>query len=240
MTSWRDRVVSRRGKDNGEDAGEETAATVRLRAPWSTRAAHVVLWVLVAAGPLAGGVALADRSMSPSDQAAIPADQPSSSAAEGVAEMVVAAWLAGDGDTVAAFSDGDGAGRLDEAELRQRRPRRTAVVAIDERAAGYWAVTVAVDVLAYTHPDPDDDPDDDDGAAQPGGWRREGLRFFRVGVAETGGGLAATSLPAEVAGPSTPDEPVELAVDALTSGVVDEPPVQAVEAFFGRVVGRRR
>lgn len=94
---------------------------------------------------------------------------------------------------------------------------RTATVAIEEAEPGYWAVTVAADVLVA----------DDNDVYQPGG-----IRYYTVGVTKTDTGFGATGLPAQVPAPPTVDAP-ELVIDDLVAPTGDlEPFAAALDGFF--------
>lgn len=156
-------------------------------AVWRVRAFTVLLWLVVATGAVAGVAALAaDRAPPPAEPVEVPTPPPAG--VGGWAELFVASWLgAADGQELAGFL-----GRA--VELPRRREQlyaaRTTVVAVNEQAAGSWAVTVAAEVLR----------------AGPQGWAPAGVRFFEVGVRDQDGqeGWVAAGLPAQVPAPTSP------------------------------------
>ena len=166
------------------------------------RVLRTVLWLVVVSGPVAAGVlalqvsALRHRVEVVSRQAVVelPAD---SAGAEGFAELFVASFLsAGEGspETLAAFLDVLSLGGMEEGLWVVSR---TVSLGAREVAPGYFAVTVAAEVVAR----------DVDSMAQPT-WVPVGTLFYTVGVTESGSGWAAVGLPALVAAPptgSTPD-----------------------------------
>lgn len=183
------------------------------------RAASAVLWVLVAAGPLTGGAALALHADAGADTspAIAPAGAPSSTAVEGFAERYVATFLgqAGDGaeDTLAPFYAGTA--ELGEVEAGSVWVARTVPVAADQIGEGYWEVTVAAEVLTA-----------DGETYTPAGWR-----YYAVGVVATDDGQAATGLPSQVSAPPRLDDAPDRAVAGL-SAPGDEPQVEAAAGFL--------
>ena len=173
----------------------------------SVRVLQAALWLLVVMGPIAAGVlalqvsALRNRVEAVSQQAVV--DLPSESAgAEAFAELFVAAFLSAGEDssqTLAPFLD---ARSLEGMEEGSWSASRTVSLGAREIGPGYFAVTVAAQVLAR-------DPDSE----QPT-WVPAGTGFYTVGVVETDSGWAATGLPALVAAPST-GSPPELSVGRL-------------------------
>jgi hypothetical protein len=169
-------------------------------ATW-TRLSYAALWLLLLAGVVSGMGALALHARADTPAATAEPPRPTTGP-EGFAELFVAAWLgqAGRGaeDAVAPFYGG-------EASLRDVTPGslyvlRTATLAADEIVSGYWAVTVAADVLAAV-----------DGLYTPAG-----LRYYTVGVAERDGALVATAPPSQIPAPSRAKAP-RLAVPALST-----------------------
>lgn len=164
-------------------------------AAWRVRAATVALWLLIAvaaAGGLRGALATGGA---PS----LPGSAQGAGNAGGFAEQFVATYLeAGAGDSLAAFYPGpvDLAGVTASA----RYVARASAVATEPLGPGYWAVTVAADVLDQV----------------AGGYEQGGTSYYRVGVHAGAGGEVATSLPALVPGPK-PAPPPRLAVPAPSS-----------------------
>ncbi|MEX2621572.1 MAG: conjugal transfer protein [Egibacteraceae bacterium] len=165
-----------------------------------TRLLHVVLWLLVAVAASAGIASLLLHASSDTATAAVqlPAD---TTAAEATAEVFLWAYLGGAGRGQEAAVEPFLAQPVD---LRAVTPGsqyvlRTAVVASDEQAPGYWAVTVAADTLA----------------ADAGGYEPQGVRYYTVGVFDSPGGLAVTGPPSLMAAPPSAGEPARLAVTSL-------------------------
>lgn len=136
----------------------------------------------------------------------------------GFGELYISAWLAAGRSNPAVivpyYSEG-----ADLTPVASGRfwASRTAVVAIEETEPGYWAVTVAADVLVA----------DEDDVYQPGG-----IRYYTVGVTKTDTGFGATGLPAQVPAPPTVAAP-ELVIDDLSAPTGDlEPFAEALDGFF--------
>jgi hypothetical protein len=94
-------------------------------------------------------------------------------------------------------------------------------VDLQERADGYWAVTVALDLMAAV-----------DERYEP-----IGMRYYTVGVVtgdDTGGPLLV-DLPSQVPAPETPEAP-GLATGELSSPDEDDPRVTAVREFLGALL----
>jgi hypothetical protein len=87
---------------------------------------------------------------------------------------------------------------------------RTVSLGAREVGPGYFAVTVAAEVVAADPESPESDPE----LGEPVVWVPVGTRFYTVGVAETDTGWAATGLPALVAAP-TPAAATEVLVGRL-------------------------
>lgn len=163
-----------------------------------TRAAHVVLWTLVAGAAAAGTAALASRPPQSAEQAVeVPPDP---TRARAFAEAFVWAYLgrAGDGDEAVLEPFLADAPDLTAVTPGGQLVLETAVLDSEEIEPGYWSVTIAADVLT----------------AAGGAYQPAGVRYYTVGVVETGGALAATGPPSLVAAPQG-TEPPPLAVTAL-------------------------
>jgi hypothetical protein len=165
------------------------------------RVFRAVLWLLVVAGPVAAGLlavqvsGLRHRVEVVSRQAVVELP-PDSAGAEGFAELFVAAFLSADEDAPPPLI-----GSLDARSLRAMEQGwwstvRTVSLGAEEVAPGYFAVTVAAEVLGK-------DPD----SAEQTSWVGVGIRFYTVGVVETGSGWAAVGPPTLVAAPSTGSRP---------------------------------
>jgi hypothetical protein len=214
-----------RTKDHrtGADRGPVDSAPVRsgwLPRVYAVRATTVALWVLVAVGAMAGVAGLATRT-TPATAAAVDPPAPSV-AVEGFAELFVATYLgAGEEDRVRALAPFyPGATLQLERKLATLYVTRTATVAASEISEGYWSITVAAEVL---------EPAGED-AYRPGG-----TRFYQVGVVESDGALAATSLPGQVPAPATAEAP-ELGVEGFRRANSSEPTTQAMQRFFAALV----
>ncbi len=173
----------------------------RARSLLGIRVLRAVLWLVVLSGPVAAGVlavqvsALRHRVEVVGQQAVVelPAD---SAGAEGFAELFVAAFLsAGEGapETLAASLD---ALSLEGMEEGSWMASRTVSLGAREVAPGYFAVTVAAEVLAR-----------DADSVEQSTWVPVGTLFYTVGVMESGSGWAAVGLPALVAAPPTGSAP---------------------------------
>jgi hypothetical protein len=175
---------------------------LRLSPAATIRILHVVLWVLVASGPLAALV-VATQLSSFHDRldavAARPTSEPATdtTGAEGVAALFIASYLAADGDST------------DGVEAAPWTVTRTVNLGAEEVAAGYFAVTVAVDLSTPT------------GLAT---W------FYLVGVARTANGWTVTGAPALVAAPPSDEVPTSL-VDQR-EGVDLDPGIDALLTGF--------
>lgn len=179
----------------------------RLSPTLTIRFLHVVLWLLVVSGP-ATALLVAAR-LSALDQrldvitSRTASEPPAATAgAEGFAELFIAAYLSSGEDSTDLDGFLDGVS-LDGVENGQWSVTRTISLGAEEIAPGYFAVTVAADVVANDH--------DADGASlrvSQGTW------FFSVGVGETPTGWTVTGLPSLISAPANVEAP-ELLVDRL-------------------------
>ena len=192
------------------------AATVRLL--------HLVLWLLVISGPtatlvIAGKLAVLDARIEavatrPATETAI-----DTSGAEGFAELFVASSLAGEVESSGGVGSllGDSSVAVQPAAWSATS---TVSLGAQEVAPGYYAVTVAAEVVAHI--------------TEPDGTTTSlpaGTRFFSVGVAESGHGWTATGLPSLIAAPPEVDAPA-LLVDRR-DGLNVEPGVgELLKQFF--------
>ena len=161
---------------------------------------QVALWLLVISGPIAAtvlafGVSGLDsrvEGLSHREPAVAVAD---SAGAEGFAELYVASVLAADADTAEGLS---GIAELPVGGASEVGwfASRTVSLGAEELARGYFAVTVAVEVVAEST-----------GSESEGDWVPGGVRFYTVGVVETDSGWVATGLPTLVARPIGPPAP---------------------------------
>ncbi len=183
-----------------------------------------VLWLLVMSGPVAATVlalhvaVLGDRvdGLAARPVVAASAD---SAGAEGFAELYVAGFLAGGVDAVEGLS---GIAELPTGGVVEGGwfASRTVSLGAEELAPGYFAVTVAADVVA-------DSGDSETGRT----WVAVGTRFYTVGVVETGSGWVASGLPTLVTRPLPAPAP-ELLVSRM-NGLDDSAGLEdAVAAFL--------
>ena len=161
---------------------------------------QVALWLLVVSGPIAAtvlafGVGGLDSRIDGLSRRPAPVSVADSAGAEGFAELYVAAVLAADADTAEGLSgivELPVGGALGGGWFASR----TVSLGAEELAPGYFAVTVAVEVVA----------ENSDSQTEPG-WVAVGTRFYTVGVVESGSGWVATGLPTLVARPAGPPPP---------------------------------
>jgi hypothetical protein len=185
------------------------------------RVLRVLLWLLVLVGPVIAGVVamrisgLSHRIEVVGEQTLVelPAD---SAGAEGFAELFVAAYLSFDEDTELAAPLNASPARAEDQEWLAAR---TVSLGAEEIAPGYFAVTVAADLMAK-------DPD----ASEQPSWLPVGTRFYTVGVKETGSGWVATSPPTLVAAPPG-GTPPELLVERM-DGLRDVPGLEEAVTRF--------
>lgn len=184
---------------------------------WAVRAATLALWLLVMASAASGIAALLLRQPPARPGAGrVPA---ASVGPEGFAELYVATFLgdAGEGkeDLIKGFYPVPVS--LRGVVPGARYVSRTATLRASQVEPGYWSVVVAADLLVATQ----------------GGYRRDGIHYYSVGVAEVEGGFAATSLPAEIPPPVTASAPQpELPLTAPTQG----PAADAASRFFSALL----
>ncbi|MBW3576901.1 MAG: conjugal transfer protein [Actinobacteria bacterium] len=186
------------------------APAARRRGVTAINAAAILAWLVVAAFAVAGRGPFAAPTAPAASTDAVPG-------VAGFAELFVVVWLgeAGEGSeqALAPFYGGD-------VDLRgvvpgRRYVSRAAAVEIRPDTAG-WAVTVVADVLQAT----------DDG------WRDGGRRYYRVGVLDDGGRLAAAALPAEVPPPRASATPAAPALTEPTAGPVTDAVARVVRAVL--------
>ena len=184
------------------EASATEARHRRISPTISIRALQVLLWVLVVSGPVAALVvsahlsALNDR-LDVVQAATSAADPPADTAGvEGFAELFIAAYLdAGEGSTIGLDGFVDSVA-LDGVEAGSWSAVRTTSLGAKEVAPGYFAVTVAVNLIAQ--------PTDSDQASAP---ELVGTFFYSVGVAETDSGWTVVGLPSLVPAPNRVSAP---------------------------------
>jgi hypothetical protein len=189
------------------------------------RALQVFLWLLVLSGPAAALVATAHLSALNSQlevvRAAADAAEPSTdpSGAAGFAELFIAAYLEpGEGSTsgLDRFMDSMA---LDGVEAGSWSVVRTASLDAEEISPGYFAVTVAAELIAHTI--------GSDSASVP---EPVGTLFYSVGIAETDSGWAVVGLPSLMPAPNRVSAPHVL-VDRL-DGIGDPALEDMVSRFL--------
>ncbi len=188
------------------DAAPRDRTASRVWNPALTvRVLHVVLWLFVISGPVAA-VLVATRVTSLSERVdfvdigavEIP---PDTSGAEGVAELFIAAYLTAGEDSTTDLNPLLDRASPDRVETGSLSVTRTMSLGAEQVAPGYYAVTVAAEVVAT----------DTDGEGRPV-WVPVGTRFYSVGVAETESGWAITGLPSLLPAPVGATAP-ELLID---------------------------
>jgi hypothetical protein len=191
---------------------EVIASRTSARRGWNpvltVRAMHIVLWLLVISGPVTALLvatqlsSLSERRDLVNIEAGVETP-PDTAGAEGFAELFIATYLgAGEGstDSLGPFLDNVS---LDGIESESWSATRTTSLGTSEVAPGYYAVTVAAEVVAA----------DSDADGQPT-WISAGTRFYSVGVAETTTGWAITGLPTWLPAPASATAP-DLLIDRL-------------------------
>ncbi|MGH8875365.1 MAG: conjugal transfer protein [Acidimicrobiia bacterium] len=185
------------------------------------RVFRVVVWLLVLAGPVMASVVAVQLSglshrvevMGQQTHVELPAE---SAGAEGFAELFVAAHLSSDGATDSAPSlDASSARAEDQVWLAAR----TVSLGAEEIAPGYFAVTVAADLMAK-----------DPTVREQPSWLSVGTRFYTVGVVDTGSGWVATGPPTLVAAPPS-GTPPELLIERR-DGLRDVPGLEEAVTRF--------
>ena len=214
------------------EKGRDLFAAERIR--WSplltVRVLHLVLWLLVISGPMAALFVLTQVSLlgdrldvvDGATRVEVPTD---TTGAEGFAELFIATYLgAGEDATegLSAFLDGVA---LDGVKGGSWSVKTTTSLGAQEVASGYYAVTVAAEVVAA----------DTDGEGQPV-WVPVGTRYYSVGVAETASGWKVVGLPSLMPAPVGAPAP-ELLIDR--SGGLDTTPGlhQMLSRFLAAYLG---
>lgn len=212
--------LRRRRHTNDDTETVERAVPSRLIA---YRAAHWGLWSLVALGAIGGAAGLlrpvsnagATTTVAPIEEDALPVE------VGGFAELAVQHWV----DASEEFPDLEGL-FIGDVELRgveagARRAGGAATVAARPISPGYWAVTVAVEVLEA----------DAAGALVPARvW------YVEVGIVRSDdGSLGAVGTPALVAAPATAPS-VGPVGPTLRARQADDPLAAAVEGLLGALL----
>lgn len=154
------------------------------------RTAPVVLWMLVAAGVVLGGLAVWRAPCASTSTASAPVVVQRLDVA-GFAELFVAAFVsAGEGSEadLAAFLGGP-PGVLTGVAAGDWFASRTTTTSVEQLSGLRWRVTVAAELLRR------------DSEALASGFSGLGVRFFAVEVYDDGGALVAAGWPAIVAAP---------------------------------------
>jgi hypothetical protein len=155
------------------------------------RTAPVVLWVLVAAGVVFGGLAVL-RAPATSTSTAVAAEVVQRWDVAGFAEVFVAAFVsAGEGSEadLAAFLGGPPS-VLTGQVAGEWFASRTTTTSVEQLSASRWRVTVAAELLRR------------DSDAPAAGFSGLGVRFFAVEVHDVAGALVAAGWPSIVAAPA--------------------------------------
>jgi hypothetical protein len=127
----------------------------------------------------------------------MPAD---TAGAEGFAELFVAAYLGGGENSTEGLSASVDSISLEGVESGSWSATKTTSLGASVVAQGYYAVTVAVEVVAAGEVDADGQPV----------WVSVSTRFYSVGVAETTTGWAITGLPTLMPAPARATAPDRL------------------------------
>jgi conjugative transposon protein TcpC len=188
-----------------------------LNQAWKVRLAHLGLWALLG---LAVVGALGRGGRSEASPAAPAAAQQAPNQIDvgpaGFAQTCVTAYLeAGEAtqSTLApCFAEPPDLSRI---AAGQFYVARTSVWRIQPQGAGYWSVTVGVDMLE----------------AVKGKYQPAGTRFYMLGVQGGQDGYVAVSLPAEVQRPATP-APRPPIINQLGPPMETDAPTQALTRFF--------
>ena len=156
----------------------------------------MALWLLVVSGPVAAVLlatqvsAFGGRLETVTGQVAVEV-APDTTGVEGFAELFVVAFLGAGEDSAEALAPFLGGASLDGVTDGSWFATRTISLGAREIGPGYYAVTIATEVVAA----------DSESDGQPV-WIPVGMRFYTVGVAETETGWAVTGLPTLVAAPT--------------------------------------
>lgn len=217
--------------DIGSDVGGHY--DVRPVHPVTQLALRVGLWAAVAVGAVGGMFGLLRAPVQHVEAVAEQVDAAGAVPAPvaGTAELVVDAWL------TAGSADDDALDALfvdppDTSELRAGGlvVEGLTTVSGEERASGYWAVTVAADVVEAIPVDDAASPGDSEPETVSSRW------YLEVAiVGDVGGGLAALTTPALVPGPAEVATDWRASVDALRPPG-DGPLALTVEGFLGALL----
>ena len=183
------------------------------------RAIHWGLWSLVAFGALGGFVGLLRPA--PAAPAGTASTSPSLTVVPpqvpGFAELAVRSWIERSEIDTGLERYYVGADEADNRSEPAREVATSSVVAVDPVEDGYWAVTVAAEVVEF---------DDAGAVGSTGAW------FVEVGiVVDGGGGLAAIGTPALVPAPSVVTD-LRVAGAELRARQADDPVADAIEGLL--------
>ncbi|MDF1595735.1 MAG: conjugal transfer protein [Acidimicrobiia bacterium] len=212
--------------NTGTDRVASSEGSVRdwLSPAVTVRILHVVLWLLVVSGPaaaliIAGKLASLDARVDAAAAQPATATAIDTSGAEGFAELFIASYVAAGAESSGGAESILGADSPTSVQDGAWSATSTVSLGAQEVAPGYYAVTVAAEVVAHVT-EPGRAP-----ATVP-----TGTRFFAVGVAETRNGWTATGLPSLISAPPNVEAPA-LLVDRL-DGLDVEPAVAELLAEF--------
>jgi hypothetical protein len=188
--------------------------------PGAQLVVRIGLWSLVAVGFVGGVAGLLRPSPSPrTTSAQSSADAVAGSDVAGFAELAVGQWLEArlqDAERVAVLFLEDAVDPASGATTTE--VQRLGTVRVRPVDDGYWAVTVAAEVV---------ERDRDGVAFPPAAW------YVEVGVVKgDGGGLAAAGTPAVVAGPPPATDSLRVAGPALRTPERDDPVAATVQGFL--------
>ena len=211
------------------DGAGETLPGRRGTSHWGSplltvRVLQVVLWLLVASGPVAAVLlatqvsTLGGRLEAVDGQVAVEVP-PDTTGVEGFAELFIAAFLSAGEDSAEALAPFLDGALLDGVADGSWFATRTTSLGAREIGPGYYAVTVAAEAIAANS------TSDGEGV-----WVPVGTRFYTVGVAETETGWAVTGLPTLITAPARSVRP-ELWVGRL-DGLDGAPGLDEMVARF--------
>jgi hypothetical protein len=193
------------------------------------RVLHVALWLLVMSGPVAALVvgthvsSLRERLDVAEGEMGVELPL-ETTGAEGFAELFIASYLGAGEDSTEGLDLFVEGVSLDGVEVGSWSVSRTMSLGAEEVGPGYFAVTVAAEVLAA---------DRDSGGQTV--WVPAGTRFYSVGVAETSAGYAITGLPTLMPAPvgATAPELLIRRLDGLdTASGLDDMLPRFLAAYF--------
>jgi hypothetical protein len=205
-------------RDHGRDAGGPVGRSTRLQAG-ASRTLAASLWAALGLALLLGLVNCARITADAAAPAGPPPSPQPAAPPGGCAELVVAAWVAGDTAPLAGAGSSAGPGS-GERPGSDRQAARTYTAAVTAAATpDRWSYLVAAQVIERDR--------------DTGQWHDVGLHYFRVTLVEVGGGCQgwrAAAPPMQVAAPAeTGDAPLPYTITLASSGTQL---AATLEAFF--------